>query len=116
MGLAGLLMPLLTAGTSGVWVILLLVTYGATAIGWNGVFLGTVAKLVPTAYAAMATGGCLFFTFFGVVIGPPIFGLAASGFGRVGPAFALLALPLAGVLWFLARGRWTATLRSAAPA
>ena len=116
MGLAGLLMPLLTAGTSGVWVMLLLATYGATAIGWNGVFLGTVAKLVPTVQAAAATGGCLFFTFFGVVIGPPIFGLAASGFGRVGPAFALLALPLGAVLWALARGRWTATLRSAAPA
>jgi hypothetical protein len=50
------------------------------------------------------------------VIGPPIFGLAASGFGRVGPAFALLALPLAGVLWALSRGRWVETVRSSAPA
>ena len=116
MAAAGLLMPLLTAGTPSAWVMLLLATYGATAIGWNGVFLGTVARLVPTSQAATATGGCLFFTFFGVVIGPPIFGLAASGFGRVGPAFALLALPLAGVLWALSRGRWVETVRSSAPA
>ena len=48
MAAAGLLMPLLTAGTPSAWVILLLATYGATAIGWNGVFLGTVARLVSS--------------------------------------------------------------------
>lgn len=106
---AGLLMPLLATDTAGLWVLLLLGAYGATAIGWNGVFLGTVAKVVPPAQAAAATGGCLFFTFFGVVIGPPLFGLAASAFGRLGPAFALLALPLAWAVWTLSRGRWTDT-------
>jgi MFS family permease len=84
----------------------LLALYGATAIGWNGVYLATVARLVPQAQAAMATGGCLFFTYFGVVAGPPLFGLAAGLLQSLGAAFALLALPLGWTLWVLGRSRW----------
>jgi MFS family permease len=102
----GLAMPWLSAATSHVWVIVLLAFFGATAIGWNGVYLGTVARVVPHDQAAMATGGSLFFTFFGVVVGLPAFGLVSGLFGRIGPAFALLALPLAWTLWTLYRGRW----------
>jgi hypothetical protein len=80
--------------------------FGATAVGWNGVYLATVARQVPQPEAAMATGGSLFFTFFGVVVGPPLFGLAGGAFGGLGGAFALLALPLAVSLWMLARTRW----------
>ena len=46
------------------------------------------------------------FTFFGVVVGPPLFGAAGTAFGALGPAFALLALPLAWGGWMLARARW----------
>jgi predicted MFS family arabinose efflux permease len=47
---------------------------GATAIGWNGVYLSEVARLAPAGRAAVATGGCLFFTFVGVVVCPFLFG------------------------------------------
>jgi fucose permease len=47
---------------------------GATAIGWNGVYLAEVARLAPAGQAGLATGGCLFFTFVGVVILPFLFG------------------------------------------
>jgi MFS family permease len=101
-----LLTPLLSV-SSPVWVVtLLLALFGATAVGWNGVYLATVARLVPQPQAGMATAGTLFFTFFGVVIGPPIFGAVAGQLGGLAPAFACLALPLAGGLWVLARARW----------
>ena len=86
-------------------VIVLLAVYGATAIGWNGVFLATIARVVPIGEAAQATSGSLFFTYFGVVIGPPLFGLVASWRGGLGPAFALLVLPLAWSIWLLWRWR-----------
>jgi len=76
-------------------VIALLAVYGATAIGWNGVFLATIARVVPIGEAAQATSGSLFFTYFGVVIGPPLFGVIAAWSGGLGIAFAALTLPLA---------------------
>ena len=91
-------------------VIALLAVYGATAIGWNGVFLATIARVVPIGDAAQATSGSLFFTYFGVVIGPPLFGVIAAAAGGLGIAFATLTVPLAwavSALW-----RW----QSAPPA
>jgi hypothetical protein len=84
----------------------LLAAFGATAVGWNGVYLATVARLVPQPQAGMATAGTLFFTFLGVVIGPSAFGSLAGALGGLATAFALLALPLALGLWVLARSRW----------
>jgi MFS family permease len=107
MALCGLVLGLSGTGT-GSWAILaLLVVYGATAIGWNGVFLATAASLVPLPQAATATSGCLFFTYFGVVVGPPLFGAAAWGYGSLGVGYVLLAIPLAATLWSLHRADWT---------
>jgi len=67
--------------------------FGAAAIGWNGVMLAQVARLASPGKAGLATGGTLFFTFFGVVAGPPLFG-AIVGAGLGYPvAYLLLALP-----------------------
>ncbi len=97
----------LSPTSSAPLVLVLLALFGATAVGWNGVYLATVARLVPHAQASTATAGTLFFTFFGVVLGPPVFGAVAGALGGLAPAFACLALPLAGGLWVLARARWS---------
>ena len=107
MAACGLAMPWLDGHSPAAVVVALLCLYGATAVGWNGVYLATVARLVPPADAATATAGTLFFTFFGVVLGPPVFGAAGAALGSLGPAFALLALPLAWTLWTLARADWS---------
>jgi predicted MFS family arabinose efflux permease len=99
-------MPLLAPSTAAPWALLLLCLFGATAVGWNGVYLATVARMVPHDQAAMATAGTLFFTFFGVVIGPALFGLAGSALGSLGWAFALLTVPLSFALLTLGRSRW----------
>lgn len=44
--------------------------FGATAIGWNGVYLSEVARIAPKGSAALATGGTIAMTYLGVVLMP----------------------------------------------
>lgn len=96
-----LLTALLQAGwpTALIWAIVALL--GASAIGWNGVYLATVARQAPPGQAGTATGGTLMFTFMGVVCGSPAFGALAGASGSYRVAFAALALPAAAALALL---------------
>lgn len=85
--------------TALIWAIVALL--GASAIGWNGVYLATVARQAPPGQAATATGGTLMFTFMGVVLGSPAFGALAGFSGSYRLAFAALALPAALALGLL---------------
>jgi MFS family permease len=79
------------------WPTWLLIVYasafGATAVGWNGVFLAEVARVAPAGRTSEATGGCLFFTFLGVVITPPSFNAVLALAGSYSVAYAVFALP-----------------------
>ncbi|MEO6410704.1 MAG: MFS transporter [Burkholderiaceae bacterium] len=103
MAVCGVSMLMVGPRTPHAAVVVLLAAYGATAIGWNGVYLASVARRVPHDQAAAATAGSLFLTFFGVVIVPPLFGALGSATGSLGIAFAALGLPLAGAMWALRR-------------
>ncbi len=85
---------------------LLLGVFGASAIGWNGVYLAEVARQAPQGQAGVATGGTLAFTYLGVVLGPPLFGLLSEAAGTYRTGFLLLVVPtgLAGLA--LARQLW----------
>lgn len=85
LGFIGLLMSLgavLTAGFSPNWsypaILASVIVFGVSAIGWNGVYLAEAARLAPQGRVSSATGGCLFFTFLGVVAGPPVFAAVAT--------------------------------------
>jgi MFS family permease len=104
--LCGVALPVLAPLGNRTVLLILLCLYGAMAIGWNGVYLALVARLVPQAQAAQATGGTLFFTFLGVVVGPPVFGAAGAALGSLAWSFALMGLPMAVVLVVMARARW----------
>ena len=78
-----------------VLVLTVLVVFGASAVGWNGVYLAEVARQAPPGMASIATGGTLAFTFFGVVLGPPVFGAISGFFGSYRSGYAALAIPLA---------------------
>jgi nitrate/nitrite transporter NarK len=69
--------------------------YGATAVGWNGVFLAEIARLAPRDRVSDATGGSAFFTFLGVVVTPPLFHLVLSTTASYGLTYALFGLPAA---------------------
>ncbi|MGZ8273074.1 MAG: MFS transporter [Burkholderiaceae bacterium] len=93
--------------------IVLCALFGGTAIGWNGVYLAEVARQAPKGKTVEATGGALFFTFFGVLITPPLFAAIVEGGGGYGMAFAAVAAPtLVCGLWLLLRT--PATVRRAA--
>jgi sugar phosphate permease len=103
MALATAAMVLPGPSTSHVLVLALLAVFGATAIGWNGVFLALVARLAPSGQAAGATAGSLFFTYLGVVVGPPLFGAFARHSADLGISYALLIVPLLLVLTLMGR-------------
>jgi MFS family permease len=80
--------------------------YGATAVGWNGVFLAEIARRAPRDRVSDATGGSAFFTFLGVVVTPPLFHLVLSATSSYGVTYALFGLPaLAAGLRLLATAR-----------
>ena len=104
--LCGIAAALFTAEWPFAAVFTVCVLYGATAVGWNGVFLAEVARLAPQGRVAIVTGGTQFFTFAGVLIGPPLFGAIASMTGSYGTGFILIAaLPLLGVGFLASGGR-----------
>ena len=102
MALGALATTHLTQDTSQWLVMVILVTFGASAIGWNGVYLAEVARRAPPGMASLATGGTLAFTFLGVVIGPPIFGALSTGFGtyRAGFTSLMVVASVSGLLLF----------------
>ena len=78
--------------------------FGATAVGWNGVFLAEVARVAPAGRTSEATGGCLFFTFLGVVVTPPLFNAVLALAGSYAVAYAVFAGPALAVgTWMLVR-------------
>jgi len=77
-------------------------TFGATAVGWNGVFLAEIASLAPLERVSDATGGSAFFTFLGVVVTPPLFHMVLSLTSSYGATYALFGMPaLAAGVWLL---------------
>ncbi len=91
------------------WMVLSILTvFGASAIGWNGVYLSEVARQAPEGLASMATGGTLVFTFLGVVVGPMLFGVISNTSGGYPLAFmglTFIASLAAGLLLFIFRRR-----------
>ena len=108
MAVCALASAFLTTDTPHGVVIALLVCFGASAIGWNGVYLAEVARRAPPGMASMATGGTLAFTFLGVVLGPPMFGALSGLFGtyRAGFVGLMVMASVSGtVLYFSQRSR-----------
>ena len=80
------------ARTGPTWMAIpLVVVFGATAIGWNGVYLAALMRQADPSAAALATSGGLTFTYFGICLGPSMFSGVASLAGFV-PALLLMAL------------------------
>lgn len=109
MALSALATGMLPAQSPALLVTAVLFVFGASAVGWNGVYLAEVARQAPAGMAGVATGGTLAFTFFGVVLGPPLFGGVSSLFGSYRAGFAALAVPLCVCAFALWRTRRVVT-------
>jgi len=101
MGACAIATAALRPGTSLVVLVGLLTLFGASATGWNGVYLAEVARRAPPGRAGEATGGSLAFTFMGSVLGPIPFGMVAAAAGTFAASYLLMALPALGCAWWL---------------
>lgn len=71
---------------------LLFSVFGATAAGWNGVFIAEVARRSPRGLVSVATGGAMVWNFGGILVGPALFATAYKFVGSYAVTYGLLAL------------------------
>ncbi|MBW6392309.1 MULTISPECIES: MFS transporter [Halomonadaceae] len=91
----------------------LLCLLSLSSLGWNGVFMAEITHLAPPERIADAAGGCLVFTYSGVLLGLPLVTLLHGLVGRYTPLFALLGgISLLG-LWLIRQARRALILRTA---
>ncbi|MCX7140601.1 MAG: MFS transporter [Proteobacteria bacterium] len=87
-------------------VILASALFGASAVGWNGVYLAEVARLAPPGQVGAITGGTQVLTFIGALTAPPLFGLVVGLAGGYGNAYLVFCvLPGLAGAYLLARAR-----------
>ncbi|HSP59313.1 MAG TPA: MFS transporter [Halomonas sp.] len=96
-GLAGSMVGLfsvtaLLGAATPTWLVMaLLIAAGATAIGWNGVYLAEVARRSPHLEVGEATAAVLVLTYMGVLTGPALFSLIVGLSGSYAIGFLLPA-------------------------
>ncbi len=111
LGLVALMLAasLLTALVTPEWplaaVYALFLVFGASAIGWNGVFMAEIVRLAPPSEVGNATAGALVPTFGGVLFGPSLFAVAYKLLDSYALTFGGLTLVAvaAGLALFMAR-------------
>jgi len=64
--------------------------YGASAVGWNGVYLAEVAHIAPPGQAGSATGASLAMTYSGVVVLPSVFWISHAIADSYVPGFLIV--------------------------
>lgn len=94
MAASALTTGIISEHVSWILVLALAAVFGASATGWNGVYLAAVAGLAPPGMAGTATGGSLTMTFFGTLLLPAVFGLVSDMAGGLGVGYMLTAIPI----------------------
>ena len=69
---------------------LLFAIFGATAIGWNGLYTAEVARRSPPGQVSLVTGGAMVWNFAGILTGPTAFTLAYKAIGSYAATFGLV--------------------------
>lgn len=69
---------------------LLFAAFGATAIGWNGLYTAEVARCSPPGQVSLATGGAMVWNFAGILAGPAVFTLVYKYCGSYTTTYGLM--------------------------
>ncbi len=106
LGVASAMFGLATTAMNATWpawaMTLVLCAFGASIIGWNGIYMAETARTSGARDVGLATGGVLIFNFAGVILGPAIFGIIAKATGSIAGTFGIFTiLPLIGALSLL---------------
>ncbi len=88
---AGLMTMALDAASAHTVIYGVLIVFGLSAIGWNGVFMAEIARLAPEGRTGSATGAALVPTYAGVLFGPVSFAGLYALSGQYTTAFGLFA-------------------------
>lgn len=78
MAIASALMGLLGPGASTLVLVAIVVAFGTTVTGWNGIAIAQATRLVPTRLAGQVVGEIAVFAYAGFIAGPPLFTLVAG--------------------------------------
>ena len=84
---------------------LVAIVAGAAAFGWVGLYMTLVAELGGSRYAGLLTGVAVMFSWSGVLVGPPLFGLLLQATGRWEVPWLVFAAVALGVALVLPRPR-----------
>ena len=85
-------MALMTAQWPRALTALLFLAFGASAVGWNGLFLAEVARLSPPGKVSVATSGAMVWNFAGILMGPALFALIYRMNSSYALTFGLLSV------------------------
>lgn len=86
------LMGQVTQSTTLLVLVPMIFLFGASAVGWNAIFLVYVAELSATETIATAVGLAITVINIGSIVGPPIFGYIIDTTGSYSMAWRLVAL------------------------
>ncbi len=86
-----LLLAFLQPGWPAVLIGLLFAVFGATAIGWNGLYTAEVARCSPSGQVSVVTGGAMVWNFAGILVGPTAFTLVYQLTGSYARTFGFIA-------------------------
>lgn len=79
------------------------VLLGLSAVGWTGLYMSEVARLSPAQSVGATTGATMFFTFTGVLVGPPVFSFTHDIVGSyIGSYVLLVGMALVSVAMLVA--------------
>ncbi len=87
---------------------LLFALFGATAIGWNGLYIAEVARRSPPGQISIATGGAMVWNFAGILAGPTVFTLVYEWLGNYAWTYGVMSMLAAGIflaLWAARRAQ-----------
>ena len=85
------ILPFMNASWPTILIYLFSGLIGAFVMGWSGVYLAEIARIVRQEDVATATAGTVFFSFLGAALGPTLFSLILSGTGNYTSAFITIA-------------------------
>ena len=72
--------------------IALFAAFGASAVGWNGIFLAEVARRSPHGMISVAVGGAMMWNFGGILAGPATFATLYQATGSYTATFGWLTI------------------------
>lgn len=79
--------------------------FGATAIGWNGLYTAEVARRSPPGQVSLVTGGAMVWNFAGILTGPTAFTLLYKGIGSYTTTFGAVIVIAVLTLFALHAGK-----------